>query len=59
DLIISKLMWGKSAGTSERQLRDCVSIWKLNQDKIDRAYIGKWIKQLKIGDEFAKLEVEK
>lgn len=59
DLIISKLMWGKSAGTSERQLRDCASIWKLNQDKLDRVYIKKWTKQIKIEDEFAKLEVEK
>lgn len=55
DLIISKLVWSKTAGSSERQLRDCQSIWKLNQEKLDLDYIRKWVAQLKIENEFNKL----
>lgn len=57
DLIISKLLWSMSAGSSERQLRDCESIWKLNQNNLNIAYIKKWIKSLSIEDEFKKLTI--
>lgn len=55
DLIISKLIWSKSSGGSERQLKDCESIWRLNQNELDLNYMKKWVKILKIEDEFAKL----
>lgn len=55
DLIISKLIWSKSAGGSERQIKDCASIYKLNYDMLNMTYIRKWIKKLKIEDEFKKL----
>lgn len=55
DLIISKLLWSKTAGGSERQLKDCQSIWELNQKDIDIGYINEWIGVLNIKDEFSKL----
>lgn len=55
DLIISKLIWSKGAGSSERQIKDCESIWKINQESIDKDYINKWIDVLNIKDEFNKL----
>jgi len=57
DLIISKLLWGKSAGGSERQLRDSESIYKLNRGTLDLNYIKKWVKILNIEDEFNKITV--
>ncbi len=57
DLIISKLLWGKSAGGSERQLRDSESIYKLNCGTLDLNYIKKWVKILNIEDEFNKITV--
>lgn len=55
DLLISKLLWNKSAGGSERQIKDCESIYKLNYENLDLNYIEKWVKMLKIENEFDKL----
>ncbi|MDP2939309.1 MAG: hypothetical protein Q8O13_04410 [Candidatus Omnitrophota bacterium] len=55
DLVISKLIWSKSAGGSERQLKDCESIYALNREKINLDYILKWVKSLELDSEFRKL----
>lgn len=55
DLIISKLIWSKSAGGSERQLKDCESIYRLNSENLNLNYINKWVEALNIKDEFSKL----
>ena len=55
DLIISKLLWSKSAGGSERQIRDCESIYRLNSENLDLDYLKKWVKTLDIEKEFDKL----
>jgi hypothetical protein len=55
DLIISKLLWGKSAGGSERQIKDCESIFKLNKENIDLAYMEKWVAELKLESEFNEI----
>ena len=57
DLIISKLIWSRNAGGSERQIADCESIWKINQESIDMEYIKKWVKILDIEEGFKKLEL--
>lgn len=57
DLIISKLLWGKSAGGAERQLRDSESIYKLNHGTLELNYIKKWVKILNLEDEFNKITV--
>ncbi len=58
DLIISKLFWSSIAGGSERQIKDCESVWKINHEKIDTGYINKWIKALNLKNEFNKLVLE-
>lgn len=55
DLVISKLLWSKTAGGSERQLKDCESIISLNREKINLDYILKWVKDLKLESEFEKI----
>jgi len=55
DLIISKLLWSKSAGGSERQIKDCESIYRLNSDNLDLGYLKRWVKMLGIEKEFNKL----
>ncbi len=58
DLIISKLIWSNIAGGSERQLKDCESVWKINQENIDIGYINKWIEALNLRNEFNKMSLE-
>lgn len=55
DLIISKLLWSKSAGGSERQIKDCESIYRLNYENLNLDYMKKWVKILNIETEFDKL----
>lgn len=51
DLILSKLRWMKSAGGSERQLRDCRGIMALNGDNLDMDYMRKWAAALDLREE--------
>jgi len=55
DLIISKLMWSKSTGGSERQLRDCQGVYKLNEEQIDKKYLEKWTIILGIESDVKKI----
>lgn len=55
DLIISKLLWSRKAGGSERQIKDCESIWEINRDNIDTDYIEQWVGILGIRGEFNRL----
>jgi hypothetical protein len=55
DLVLSKLRWMKSAGGSERQLRDCRGIIALNGDKLDLDYMRKWAAALDLLEEFELL----
>lgn len=57
DLIISKLVWSKNAGGSERQIADCESIWKINQENLGIDYIKEWVQILNIEGEFKKLNL--
>lgn len=52
DLIISKLLWSQSAGGSERQIKDCQSIYRLNCETLNLNYIRKWIEILNLDNEF-------
>ena len=55
DLIISKLKWSKTAFGSERQIEDCRSVLSMNDEDIDKAYIDKWVRELKLEEEYSKL----
>jgi hypothetical protein len=55
DLIISKLIWSKNSGGSERQRSDCESIWVLNKSTIDTDYMKSWAAKLGIKRELGEL----
>lgn len=58
DLFVSKLLWSKSAGGSERQLKDCASIYQLNSENINVDYIAQWVKALDLEEEFNTLNLK-
>jgi hypothetical protein len=45
DMIIAKLEWA-AASDSERQLRDVEGMWAANRERLDQAYVGRWIEAL-------------
>lgn len=47
DLILTKLSWCKEA-PSERHLRDCIGIWKVQKETLDLAYLRTRAKELEI-----------
>lgn len=47
DLILTKLLWCKKI-RSERHLRDCAGIWKIQKDKINIKYLNSWAKKLAV-----------
>lgn len=49
DTILAKLDWAR-AGESERQLRDVVGVLELSGDRLDRAYLARWIAELGLED---------
>ena len=53
DLIISKLEWSKM-GESERQVKDAAIVLEKRQQKLDHAYIEKWVAELGLTSEWAR-----
>ena len=49
DIILAKLEWSKM-GQSERQFGDAVSVAKVQQDMLDRAYLRKWAEELGVAE---------
>lgn len=47
DLILTKLLWCKDI-YSDRHMNDCVGIWKIQGEKLDKNYVSTWAKRLKI-----------
>ena len=54
DTILSKLVWAK-AGDSERQLRDALGVAAVQGDALDKAYMRKWAKELKVEEILEKV----
>jgi hypothetical protein len=53
DAILSKLEWSKIGG-SERQLEDVAGILKLQRDKMDLAYLERWVEELELGEQWRR-----
>lgn len=47
DVILSKLLWYQMSA-SERQLDDCVGIWKVQKDTLDLDYLRRWAQKLAV-----------
>ena len=59
DVLIAKLEWGQ-LGDSALQRRDVVQLLERTWDRLDQAYLGKWIAELGLEPEWraARAEVE-
>jgi hypothetical protein len=49
DVILSKLLWYRLS-ESERQLDDCIGVWKVQKDLLDVDYLRRWAGQLSVAD---------
>lgn len=54
DLILTKLLWCKRI-RSERHLRDCIGIIKIQKGDLDKDYLTEWVKKLKLEDLFEEV----
>jgi hypothetical protein len=51
DIILQKLVWYKMGSRiSERQWNDVLGVIKVQEDRLDRIYLTRWAKELKIPD---------
>lgn len=55
DSIISKLEWAK-AGESERQLRDVREMLDVHRDRLDRAYVERWVRELELDELWQRVQ---
>jgi len=51
DTLIAKLEWAK-VGASERQLEDVAGILRVQGDRLDRAYIDRWVVELELDEQW-------
>lgn len=54
DLILTKLLWSKKI-RSERHIKDCIGIVKIQKDNLDMDYLSQWVKKLKLSTLFAEI----
>lgn len=55
DLLLTKLLWCKEV-ESERHLRDCAGILKIQEKNLDMEYLHLWVKRLKVEELFSKIQ---
>jgi len=58
DTIVMKLRWGRDAGGSERHYRDALRVYQLQQAKLDLEYLERWIRALRLTDDWIRLRAE-
>jgi len=46
DTILQKLKWAAASGGSERQVRDAVGVYELNEGVLDEEYLDYWAREL-------------
>jgi hypothetical protein len=51
DVVVSKLEWAKLA-QSQRHIEDVAGVLRMRWDSLDRAYLEKWILELRIEEEW-------
>jgi hypothetical protein len=54
DVILSKLLWYRLS-ESDRQLDDCIGVWKVQHDTLDLAYLRHWADALSLADLLGKV----
>ena len=59
DTILQKLLWFRlTSNQSQKQLRDILGVFKLQQDQLDNTYLNQWAEQLKLTDLLAQARQE-
>ena len=51
DIVLAKLEWAKF-GASQRQIEDAAGVLKLRSDSLDRSYLDKWVRELRLTKEW-------
>lgn len=47
DVILAKLLWYRQS-ESETQMRDCMTVWRVQKDALDQDYLRRWAAQLNL-----------
>jgi len=55
DTILQKLKWSKESGGSEKHMVDAISVYEVQYDALDHAYLSAWVNQLDVAREFNEL----
>ena len=55
DTILAKLRWAKMSGGSEKQFQDALRVYEVQFERLDMAYLGKWIHELNLDSLWSRL----
>ncbi len=55
DTILAKLRWAKMSGGSEKQFWDCLRVYQVQHDGLDKKYLSEWIVTLDLSDYWNRL----
>lgn len=55
DVVLSKLVWARQSGASERQMRDAASVLHSARESIDGHYLERWADELGVASELKRI----
>jgi hypothetical protein len=58
DTILVKLWWTKQCGRSEKQFTDALRVYEVQRERLDRKYLERWAKKLRVESLWARLKKE-
>ena len=58
DTILSKLLWAKKIGGSEKQFTDALRVYEVQYSKLDLEYLRKWVVRLGIKELWQRIQNE-
>jgi len=58
DTILAKLRWTKLSGSSEKHFTDALRVYEVQAGALDRDYLTRWVRELKVEDLWDRLEAE-